>query len=188
MRHPWFRFLFLVLCTSLLAVSAFAQAGPLPGVPASGSAQSPAAFQGSVTSGAPSDQPLRLSLDDALQRGLRYNLGAIESLQYLRQAHGESIAARSQLLPNLNGHLLETVQQIDLDSYGFKFKVPASLGFSFPTIIGPFNYFDLRGALTQKLADLQALRTNQSTREAQKAAELSAADAREMVVYVVTAG
>ena len=188
MRHPWFRFLFFVLCTPLLAASAFAQAGPLPSVPASGSTQSPAAFQGSITSGAPSDQPLRLSLDDALQRGLRYNLGAIDSQQYLRQAHGESIVARSQLLPNLSGSLLETAQQVDLASYGFKFNTPPSLGFSFPKIVGPFNYFDLRGALTQRLADLQAIRTYQSTREAQKAAELSAGDAREMVVYVVTAG
>ena len=35
---------------------------------------------------------------------------------------------------------------------------------------------------------MQAIRTYQSSREAQKAADLSAADAREMVVYVVTAG
>src|SRR4029077_8281898 len=51
---------------------------------------------------------------------------------------------------------------------------------------GPFNYFDLRGYLTQRVADLQAIRTYQSAREAQRAAELSAADAREIVVYVVT--
>ena len=35
---------------------------------------------------------------------------------------------------------------------------------------------------------MQAIRTYQSSREAQRAADLSAADSREMVVYVVTAG
>jgi outer membrane protein TolC len=119
---------------------------------------------------------------------LRYNLGGIDSEQSLRQAQGESIVTRSQLLPNLSGGLRETVQQIDLASFGFKFSVPPSLGFSFPTIVGPFNYFDLRGYLTQKLADVQAIRTYQSAREKQRAADLSVADARETVVYVVTAG
>ncbi len=72
-------------------------------------------------------------------------------------------------------------------SYGFKFKFPPSLGINFPNIVGPFNYFDLRGYLTQRVADVQAIRSYQSSREAQRAAELSAADAREVVVYVVTA-
>ena len=174
MWHPGFRFPFLIVCTVFVIPLTFAQTN--------------APFQGSVSSGAPSDQPLRLSLDDALQKGLRYNLGAINSQQSLRQAQGESIAARSQLLPNLSGNLHETVQQVDLAAFGFKFNLPPSVGFSFPTILGPFNYFDLRGYLTQKLADVQSIRTYQSSREAQKAADLSAADARELVVYVVTAG
>jgi outer membrane protein TolC len=174
MRHACFRFL------SLLAFLLFTVY--------SASAQAPADFQGSVGAGAASDQPLRLSLDDALQRGLRYNLGAINSQESFRQARGESVVARSVLLPNLSGGLLESVQQIDLAALGFKFNPPPSAGFSIPTIVGPFNYFDLRGFLTQRVADLQAVRAYQSTREAQKAAELSAGDAREMVVYLVTAG
>jgi outer membrane protein TolC len=173
MRYLWLRVLLPLSLAIFLSVPVLAQSG---------------SFQGSVSSGAPSDQPLSLSLDDALQRGLRYNLGGITSEQSLRQAQGESIVTRSQLLPNLNGGLRETVQQIDLASYGFKFSIPPSLGFSFPNIVGPFNYFDLRGYLTQKLADVQAIRTYQSARERQRAADLSVADAREMVVYVVTAG
>ena len=173
MRYPWLRALIPLSLMLLVSVPAFSQSG---------------SFQGSVSSGAPSDQPISLSLDDAIQKGLRYNLGGITSEQSLRQAQGQSIVTRSQLLPNLSGGLRETVQQIDLASFGFKFSVPPSLGFSFPTIVGPFNYFDLRGYLTQKVADVQAIRTYQSARERQRAADLSLADAREMVVYVVTAG
>jgi len=90
------------------------------------------------------------------------------------------------LYPNLSGVLRENVQQIDLASYGFKFKFPPALGVHFPNIVGPFNFIDLRAYLTQKVADLQSIRTYQSSRESQRAAELSAVDAREIVVYVVT--
>ncbi len=173
MRHPLFRVLLPFMLSILAPVSMLAQSG---------------SFQGSVSSGAVSAQPVSLSLDDALQRGLRYNLGGITSENSMRQAQGEGIVARSQLLPNINGGLRETVQQIDLASFGFKFNVPPSLGFSFPTIVGPFNYFDLRGYLTQKLADVQAIRSFQSARERQRAADFSVADARETVVYVVSAG
>jgi len=173
MRTQWFRFLVLIFGALPAAVSALAQASQ---------------FQGSVNSAAPSDQPINLSLDDALQRGLRFNLGAVTSLDDSRQAQGASIAARSLLLPNFNGGLRETVQQIDLAAFGFSFKLPPNAGFSFPPVLGPSNYFDLRGYMTQRVADLQALRTYQSSREAQRAADLSVVNAREMVVYVVTAG
>jgi len=144
-------------------------------------------FQGSASSGPPSDQPLSLSLDQALKMGLRYNLGGITAEESSQRAVGENIVARSVLFPNFSGGARENVQQIDLASYGFKFKFPPSLGINFPAIVGPFNFFDLRAYLTQRVADVQAIRTYQSAREAQQAAELSAADAREIVVYVVTA-
>jgi outer membrane protein TolC len=175
MRTLRFRFLFLCFGVLSLAAAGFAQAGP---------------FQGSVSppaaSAAPPDQPLKLSLDDALQRGLRYNLGAVFSQQNSRQAHGAVITARSPLLPNFTSSLRETVQQIDLAEFGF--KLPPGSGFSFPQVLGPSNYFDLRGAFTQKVADLNAIRTYQSSRESQRAADLSAVNARETVVYVVTSG
>lgn len=175
MRTLWFRFLFLIFGALSLAAAGLAQAGPFQGsvIPAA----SPTASPG---------QPVRLSLDDALERGLRYNLGAVVSLQDSRQAQGASVAARSQLLPNLTSGLRETAQEIDLAAFGF--KLPPGSGYSFPPVLGPSNYFDLRGALTQRVADLQALRTYQSSREAQRAADLSVVNAREMVVYVVTSG
>jgi outer membrane protein TolC len=143
-------------------------------------------FQGSASAGPPSAQPLSLSLDEALKMGLRYNLGAIDAAEASDRANGERIVTRSVLYPNLSGTLRENVQQIDLASYGFKFQFPPSLGIHLPNIVGPFNFIDLRAYLTQRVADLQAIRTYQSSRESRRAAELSAVDAREIVVYVVT--
>ena len=188
MRYQWLRYLLVALCILPIDASMSAQtntpAVTLPSTPA----QTQNAFSGSVASGPASSGPLSLSLDEALKRGLRYNLGAINSQQGFRLAHGESTVALSQLLPHLSANALEIDQQIDLAAFGFKFSLPPSAGFSLPTIVGPFNYFDLRANLTQKLADVQALRTYQSSRESRRAAELSVQDAREIVVYVVTAG
>jgi outer membrane protein TolC len=145
------------------------------------------AFQGSASAGPPTGQPLSLSLDEALKMGLRYNLGGITAEQSSQHAKGEEIVTRSALYPDFSGALRENVQKIDLAAFGFKFKFPPALGINIPNIVGPFNYFDLRAYLTQRVADVQAIRSYQSSREAQRAAELSAADAREIVVYVVTA-
>jgi outer membrane protein TolC len=172
MRISQFRFFLLILGMLAPAVVGVAQTG---------------AYQGSATAGPPTDQPLSLSLDEALKMGLRYNLGAITGEQDAQRANGERIVARSVLFPNLSGGLRENVEQIDLASFGFKFSFPPSLGIHFPSIVGPFNYIDLRAYLTQRVADVQAIRTFQSSREAQRAAELSAVDSREIVVYVVTA-
>jgi outer membrane protein TolC len=171
MRTVWLRFFLLTFGAFPAAVSAAAQTNP---------------FQGSVSAAPPSSQTVSLSLEDALQKGLRYNLGAVNSAQDSRQAQGAAIAARSFLLPNLSGDLHETAQQVDLAAFGF--KLPPGSGFSFPSVLGPSNYFDLRATLTQQLANIQALRSYQSSREEQRAADLSAINAREMVVYVVTAG
>jgi outer membrane protein TolC len=170
-----FRFCLFALAIGFLlaaAAATLAQTGP---------------YQGSASVGPPSDQPLSLSLDQALKMGLRYNLGAITAESSSERARGQDIVARSVLYPNFSGGARESVEQIDLASFGFKFKFPPNLGINIPNIVGPFNYFDLRGYLTQRVADVNAVRRYQSARDEQRAAELSAADSREIVVYVVTA-
>src|SRR5579863_5342537 len=157
MRISWIRISYLMIGIFALGITGRAQTGP---------------YEGSASSGPPSDQPLSLSLDQALKMGLRYNLGGITAEQSSQRAIGENIVVRSALYPNLSGGVRENVEQIDLASFGFKFSFPPSLGIHFPGIVGPFNYFDLRGYLTQKVADLQAIRSYQSSREAQRAAEL----------------
>ncbi len=173
MPTRWFRFLLLMTGALAPALSLRAQTG---------------LFQGSANGRPASPEPLRLSLEDAQQRGLKYNLGTLSAIQDNRQAEAERLSAQSLLLPNLNGDLMERAQQIDLDAFGFAFNPPPGLGFSFPRVMGPSNFFDLRAYLTQRLADVQALRSYQSAREAQHAADLSIVNAREMVIYVVTAG
>src|SRR5258706_16309364 len=91
----------------------------------------------------------------AIQRGIAYNLGAIGLSQAVREAHGQSRVARSALLPNLNGGLSEVVEQVNIRALGIRLASPAP-GVSIPSVVGPFNYFDLRARLSQTVADLTA--------------------------------
>jgi outer membrane protein TolC len=126
----------------------------------------------------------RLSLREAVDRALEFNLGAVGLTQAVRQARGQTKVARSALLPNLNASLSETVQQTNLQALGVRFNVPIP-GFSAPTIVGPFNYFDLRASLSQTVWDLTARDNYRATKELVRANELSVEDARDLIVLAV---
>ena len=126
----------------------------------------------------------KLSFEDAIHRGLDYNLGAVGLNNTVRQANGEARAVRSSLLPNLTSSLTETVEQTNLRALGLRFSIPFP-GFSIPTIVGPFNYFDLRARLTQTVANLTSIDNYRSAKETAKADRLSVRDARDLVVLAV---
>jgi outer membrane protein TolC len=126
----------------------------------------------------------KLSLREAIDRGLNYNLGAVGLNHAVRQAQGQSQIARSALLPNVSGYLAETLQQANLAAQGLRIHIPIP-GFSFPTIVGPYNNIDLRGNVTQSVVDLTAWNNYRSSNEVVHAAQFSARDARDAVVLAV---
>ncbi|MFN7995511.1 MAG: TolC family protein [Bryobacteraceae bacterium] len=155
---------------------------PVPGTTTSVNTINPTIqVQGPYAGSAPAQFSGKLSLREAIDRALRYNLGAVGLNNAVRQAEGQVKVARSSLLPNLNGSLSETVQQTNLTAFGFRIKSPFP-GFSIPSVVGPFNYFDLRASLTQSVADLTAWRNYKSASEVLRANQLSARDARDLVV------
>jgi len=147
--------------------------------------QAPGAYQGSAPSAAAPGAPLQLSLAESIRRGLQYNLGATSYQQSIRQARGERWNELSHLLPNVSVDAMGTEQQTDLAVYGFTFSVP---GFSIPTVVGPYHFFDLRGRVTQKLADFTQRRNYRAAQQSEKATELSAQDARDVIVLAVSSG
>ena len=126
----------------------------------------------------------KLSFRQAIERGLQYNLGAIGLNDTVRQATGAFHVVRSSLLPNLTSSLTETVEQTNLRALGVRISSPFP-GFGIPTIVGPFNYFDLRARLTQTVANLTEINNYRSAKETVKANELSVRDARDLVVLAV---
>lgn len=147
--------------------------------------------QGPYTGSSPSTAALpfsgKLSLREAVQRGLSYNLGALNLNLAVRQAQGQSQVARSALLPNVSGYLAENLQQTNLAAEGLRIHLPIP-GFSFPTIVGPYNNIDLRGNVSQSILDLTAWNNYRSSKESVQSAQLSARDAREAVVLAVCGG
>ncbi len=157
---------------------------PVPGLTSSvNTLNSSVQVQGPYAGSAPSAKPFsgKLSFREAIDRALEYNLGPTGLTEAIRQSRGQARVARASLLPNLNGALRENVQQTNLSALGVRVSVPIR-GFSFPTIVGPFNYFYLRATLTQTIADLTALNNYRSAQELVKANEASLRDARDLVV------
>lgn len=160
---------------------------PLPGVTSSvntlnSTVQVQGPYAGSIQRGAFAG---KLTLQDAIQRALQYNLGTTGLNLAVRQARGQSRTARSALMPNLNGNLRESVLQNDLAVAGIKSPKIPGLGQIIPTVTPPFNYFDLRATLTQSIADFTALNNYRSSTEIVKADEQYAQDARDLVVLAV---
>ena len=139
-------------------------------------------YAGSASSLARTPFSGRLSFLEAIERGMAYNLGAINLNQAVRQAHAQVSVARSALLPNLNGNLTEVVQQTDLTVLGLRFSIA---GVTLPTVVGPFNYFDLRATLNQTVADLTAVNNYRSAKEVLRANQYSAQDARDLIILAV---
>jgi outer membrane protein TolC len=140
----------------------------------------PSAYQGSVPTGEATGEVLQLSLADALERGLRTNLGLIDKDLDSRLAQADRQRALSSLLPQLTGSLRHFTGEVDLVTFGF--KIPG-----IPNVIGPFSYQDARLTLTEQVINLQSLYSFRSARESARAAELSLADARDLVMEVVGA-
>jgi outer membrane protein TolC len=142
------------------------------------SQQSTSSFQGSVVSGEVSAQPIELSLDDAIQRGLKNNLGVILSGTQTTGARGQRLSQLQALLPSVDLNLQANVLEVDLAAEGLRFP-------GLPTIVGPFGYADLRGKLSWSLVNVNSLRSYLAARHNFAAATLTAQDARDMVVLTV---
>jgi outer membrane protein TolC len=136
----------------------------------------PEALRGGVPTGAPSAEPLELTLDQAIERGLQHNLGLILGQEQIRQAQGAYGEAHSELLPQLRAGASAVRQKISLAAFGFS-------GFGdFPELIGPFNVVDARGYATLTVLDLHALRHSQSQKLSAQAAEQTQVSTRDAVV------
>lgn len=123
-------------------------------------------------------QTIGLSLDDAIQRGLQANLGLILSGTQSASARAQRLSELQSLLPGLDFAAKEAVQQVNLAAEGL--RVPG-----FPEVIGPFGYMDFRAYLNWSVVDLSSIHNYLAAGHNLAGAQLSAQDARDMVVLTV---
>ncbi len=142
------------------------------------SSATPDSFHGSVAEGKSTGQTLDLPLDDAIQRGLRTNLGILLQSTNQQNARGQQLEQLQALLPTVTGDASIEVEQINLAAFGLKFP-------GLKPIVGPFQVVDFRAYLTQNLVNVPALENYIAARHSFRSAQLSAQDARDMVVLTV---
>jgi outer membrane protein TolC len=136
-------------------------------------------YLGGVPAGRLSATPVALSLEDAVARGLKQNLGGVLATDVVTDARGVRWQALSELLPNVVTDTGFGVHQIN---------VKADFGLTIhgePPIIGPFGYFDSRAYLTQSAFDWGSIERARSSKAQVSSTEFSSKDAREIVVLVI---
>lgn len=149
---------------------------------------SPSASQGSFSGSVPSKlEPgvAQLSLKDAIARGLKQNLGVLLSNEDVRAARGSRWQQLSALLPNLTTSSYVNGSQVDLAEFGFAFNLPPGAGFSIPSVVGPFGYFDTRAYLTQSIFDWKSINNARAASQNVKSARDTYKDARDLVILSV---
>jgi len=143
-------------------------------------------YAGSVATNDQIPSSYQLGLSEAIQRGLRANLGTIGAGLSLQQARAQYEETRSALLPNVTVNASENAAKVNLAAEGFSASAfGAGSGFAFPTTVGPFHYYDLHGSLQQDLFDMTAIRNLKAQGKAAEAAALQARQAREEVILAV---
>jgi outer membrane protein TolC len=155
-------------------------AGPYS-VPTLDNSQNP--FLGGTPAGRPTPGILDLSLADALDRALKYNLGLILNEQGSAQVRAARVRALSQLLPNVNAHITESAEQTNLVALG----TPPSLFHGVSPVVGPFYVLDARPSVVEELS-VRSLRALRASEQNFTASQFDVRNARDLVVLFVGGG
>src|SRR5579859_3244695 len=186
MRTPSFLVVFFLFIT---AISSVAQL-PTSGASSTSDRQAPAvtpampqsldSFSGSGTVDKLVPGVVKLSLLDAIDRGLKHNLGLLLSHEQTALARAQYRRQLSALLPNISGSVSESANQINLAAFG----IPLPAGLKSP-VVGPFGVFDAHATMNETFLDFNAINKVRAAAENEKAAKFTVQDARELVVLLV---
>ena len=140
-------------------------------------------FLGGVPTGTATREVVTITVFDAIVRALQHNLGVLLAEDGVGRARGVRWKMLSELLPNVNGHISETRQKINLQAFGFgSVGGPSFPGV--PNIVGPFNVFDARVSVSQSVVDFAALNDARAETHHFEAARLMSQNARDFVINV----
>lgn len=187
LRIAFFSFILALLATSSLLAQTAGGTSSTTNVTLPGP-QNP--FLGSAPEGKATAEVLQIDFNDAIDRGLRNNLGLLLAGDQTQIARGEKWKELSDLLPNLNARVIENVQTQSLAALGFNklfplLSPPGANPVSLPRVVPAFNYFDARASLSQSIFDFKNIEKERAASESVKAAQFTYKDAREMVVLAV---
>jgi outer membrane protein TolC len=122
-----------------------------------------------------------LSLQDAINRGLKQNLGLLLSHADIGSARGQRWEQLSALLPHVTASPYVDASKVNLAELG----LTSFAGVPLPRSVGPFSYFDARASVTQSLFDWKSINATRAAGQTLKSAGSTFKDARDLVVLAV---
>jgi outer membrane protein TolC len=128
-----------------------------------------------------------LSLDDAIDRGLKRNLQMELVVQNEHMVHGELLSAENNLLPSLTASARSEAQEIDLAALGFKSSELEEFGLSpatFSTIV-KVNTTEAQISADQQLFNVPAYYLYRAAQKASTVANLATLNLRGGVTLAV---
>ncbi|MGH9480481.1 MAG: TolC family protein [Terriglobales bacterium] len=144
---------------------------PLPGAGA-------ADLAGGVAPGGVAAQPVALTLEDAIERGLRQNLAPLLAQDASQLARAQRLQALSALLPQVDLSAGEQRQKLNLQAFGLSLP-------GVNPIVGPFNVFQASGAAEVPLINVSGLQNVRAARGLESAARDNVSATRDLVVLAV---
>jgi outer membrane protein TolC len=139
-----------------------------------------------LPAGLSAQQSLPLNLRDAVSAALEPdgNVRVQLAAEAVRQAEAHANQVRANLLPDVSASIGTQSQTRNLSAYGFQAE-NLGTGFDIPRVVGPFNTFDARGTVTQKLFDLSSIRRYQAARVGTAAAREESESVRDQTAAEV---
>jgi outer membrane protein TolC len=142
-------------------------------------------YLGSTPEGKVVDEEIKLSLEDAVSRGLKFNLGLINSEQADAQVRAQQEHAFAELLPQISARAEESYQQLSYKALNI--RLPAQTGLRLPPTSGGFGYSEARIEAQAPLVNVYLLEKYKQQKSLEAASLLSTKDARDVVVFAVGA-
>ena len=122
--------------------------------------------------------PYRLTLQDAIQKGLEANLSVLVAGTRVDEAEGTRERRLSAaLLPRVNAQTYANVQNRDLRAFGLSLP-----GIPIPNVVGPFSNYDFRIYAQQNIVALESYRGLKASERALDAGRMDLQDARDLIV------
>lgn len=153
--------------------------------PSARATQSLNPYLGSTPEGPVVDEEIRLSLEEAVGRGLKFNLGLIDSEQADAQVRAQREHALAELLPQISARAEQTYQQLSYKQLNI--TLPPASGVALPPTTGGFGYSEARIEVEAPIVNMHLHESYKQQKALQTASVLSAKDARDVVVFAVGA-
>jgi outer membrane protein TolC len=133
------------------------------------------------TASAQDAPPYKLTLQDAIQKGLQANLGVLVAGSRVDEAEGARMRSQSAaLLPRVTGETYANVQNRSLRAFGISFP-------GLPEVVGPFSNYDFRVYAQQNVIDLASYRQFRASQIAVEAGKMDLKDEQDFIVRSVAA-